>query len=93
MIIGACENYAVQVISGKIDPSRYLATWSNGDTAYQNIFTVSNRCDFARYGFKQGQEFSFLLSDTAIGQTCAQCDIYIAVPNVGNTITSVQPIP
>ena len=93
VINGACGNYVIQVISGKIAPSRYLASWSNGDTTYTNVFTVRDRCHFGQNGVKQNQKFSFLLSDTAVVQTCMVCDIYVAVPNVSNWITDVQPMP
>jgi hypothetical protein len=93
VIDGVCGNYAVQVISGKIDSSRLLASWLDGDTTYTNVFTVANRCNFGGYGLKQGQEFSFQLSDSAIVQSCAICDIYVAVPNVANTVIDVQPMP
>lgn len=92
VVDGACGNYAVQVISGRIDPARIVASWPDGDTTYTNVFTVANRCNFGGYGLKQGQEFSFQLSDSAIAQDCMVCDIYVAVPNVANTVINVQPV-
>ncbi|HWB93071.1 MAG TPA: hypothetical protein VG605_14510, partial [Puia sp.] len=93
VITGPCENYAIQLISGNIDSSKIMALWRNGDSTYTNVFSVSNRCTFARYGLKRGDKFSFLLNDSLDVQTCMQCEIYIALPPVWNTVTGVQPIP
>jgi len=90
---GACANYVVQLISGKIDSSKIAASWYNGDTTYTNVFSVSNRCDFGGNGLKAGDKFSFLLNDTVIVQNCMVCDIYVNVPNVYNTVSGVQRIP
>jgi hypothetical protein len=93
VINGACGNYAVQVISGNIDPSRLLASWTDGDTTYTNVFAVNNRCNFGQYGLKQGESFSFLLNDSLVVQTCMSCEIVVPVPDVSNTVTGVEPLP
>ena len=93
VVNGACDNYAVQLISGNIDPTKIVASWPDGDTTYTNVFSVNNRCDFGGYGLKLGDKFSFLLNDTVIVQNCMVCDIYVNVPNIYNTVTGVQRIP
>ena len=89
----ACGNYAVEVVSGNIDPAKVVAVWKQPGTGnvYSKVFAVSDACVFGQSGIKTGELFSFSLSDSTIVQNCMSCDIAVALPPVSNAVVNVRP--
>jgi len=83
-----CSQYTIQLVSGDMDPARYLKSWKNpsNDSVYHNVFSLKNYCDFSKLGIHRGETFQFtLVPDTAV-QDCAVCEIYSPTPSLSNSI-------
>ena len=94
-VIGSiCSQYTIQLISGDMDPSRYLKTWKNAqnDSTYHNVFAVSNFCYFSTQGLQKGDTFQFRLLHDSTKESCAVCLIYEPTPDVQNTIKVIQAV-
>ena len=89
-----CSQYTIQLISGDMDPARYLKTWKNTqtDSIYHNVFSVSNYCDFGKQGLQKGDIFQFRLLHDGPAQSCVACLIYEPTPDVHNTIKVIQTV-
>ena len=87
-----CSQYTIQLISGDMDPARYLKTWKNtqNDSTYHNVFALSNFCDFGKYGLHKGDTFQFRLLPDSHAQSCVSCLIYEPTPDVHNMIQVIQ---
>jgi len=90
LIGGVCGNYTIQLVSGDMDPSRYVKTWSSNDTVYHNVFAINNSCSFGSYGLHPGDVFKFYLITEPPVNNCALCQIYYATPPISNFIKVSQ---
>lgn len=95
VVDGPCGFYAIQVLSGNIDPSRIQRTWKyefgQTDTIYSNVFRASNICVFGGYGLSKNDTFTFRLTDSVEVQNCMICEIaWPAGLNVASTVTDVH---
>ena len=91
---GPCGNYVIQVLSGKVDPSRIVASWKPdpGDTTYTNVFKVANVCNFEGSSLAKNDIFTFRMNDTVIVNNCMVCEIYVPTPPIANTVDHVQKV-
>ena len=59
----------------------YGTNWVNSQgTAYQNVFTVKNHCDFAKAGVRVGDVFLASVVDDVEDSSCAVCLGYMETP-------------
>jgi hypothetical protein len=79
-IKGACMNYTIKLLEGKLDTTLLVKNWTNESTgkSYSNVFKLGSRCSFPE-DILEGQEFYFVLDTTTI-QNCAVCMVYYPVP-------------
>ena len=79
-IKGICSNYTISLVSGEIDTSRIVASWTDENTnkTYRNVFAIGNRCDFPA-SIKEGESFYFTI-DTAAVKSCMICEAYYPTP-------------
>ena len=82
VVSALCSHFIAVVESGQVDTSR-VTTWKDEsrNATFNNAFTVGTRCNFASLGLKEGDRFSFELSDNEIKETCAVCMAYYPVPD------------
>lgn len=87
-----CSQYTIQLVSGDMDPARYVKTWkhSMNDSVYHNVFAVSNFCYFSKQGLEKGDTFQFNLLPDSAKESCVVCLIYEPTPPVSNTIRVIQ---
>ena len=87
-----CSQYTIQLVSGDMDPARYVKDWKNEqtDSVYHNVFAVANYCDFNKSGLRNGDVFQFYLLSDSTPQNCAVCLIYSPRPNLYNTIKVIS---
>ncbi|MBN8854214.1 MAG: hypothetical protein BGO55_07455 [Sphingobacteriales bacterium 50-39] len=83
-----CSQYTIQLLSGNMDPARYVKNWKNPstDSIYHNVFSLKNYCDFNRLGLHRGDTFQFSLIPDSTVQNCAVCLIYAPTPPISNSI-------
>jgi len=81
-----CSQYTIQLVSGDMDPSRYVKNWQQGDSVYHNVFAVTNYCYFSKQGLNKGDVFQFYLLPDSGQQNCVVCLIYAPRPDIYNTI-------
>lgn len=83
---GICANYTIKLLSGKMDPSKLEASWTDEHTkkTYTNVFALASPCSFPS-NLKEGDEFYFTLA--APEQNCAVCQAYYPKPSKALAIT------
>jgi len=92
-VIGSiCSQYTIQLVSGDMDPARYVKTWkhSMNDSVYHNVFALNNFCYFSTQGLQKGDVFQFKLLPDSARQSCAVCLIYEPTPPVTNSIEVIH---
>ena len=92
-VIGSiCSQYTIQLVSGDMDPARYVRTWkhSMNDSVYHNVFALNNFCYFSTLGLQKGDVFQFRLITDSAKESCAVCLIYEPTPPIYNSIKVVQ---
>lgn len=100
VIDGGCnDDGAIEVLSGQIDPSQLMASWTDpdNDSTYHNVFKctgVRNMCSLSGYDIVQGDTFRFQLDPNPQNLTCNTCAIYSnpAMPTVSNAVMNVKKI-
>ena len=87
-----CSQYTIQLVSGDMDPARYVKTWKNEqtDTTYHNVFSLSNFCYFDQQNLHRGDTFQLSLIKDSAQQTCVVCFAYSPTPPIKNTIRVVS---
>ncbi len=94
-VIGTiCSQFTVQLISGDMDPSRYVGTWKNTmtDSVYHKVFAVRNYCYFGARGLQKGDVFQFTVEADSARENRVVCLIYEPTPPVSNTVKVIQTI-
>lgn len=92
VIGGICSQYTIQLVSGDMDPARYVKTWKNDmtDSTYHNVFGLSNYCYFDQQNLHTGDTFQFYLVKDSVQQSCVVCFAYAPTPPIKNTIRVVS---
>jgi hypothetical protein len=83
-----CSHYVVQVTSGKLDTAYVTNGWADEkrNKTYDNVFTVGNRCGFAKAGLKEGDEFEFSFDKNPAPEDCLVCMAFYPTPPKRNVI-------
>jgi hypothetical protein len=99
VIFNGCGMSAIQVISGQIDPSRLMASWTDpdNDSVYHNVFSVGGTdiyCSLAGYGMVKGSLLQFELDPNPPALNCNMCNNSNppSVPPISNAIKAVKPV-
>ena len=89
-----CSQYTVQLISGDMDPARYVKTWknTNNDSVYHNVFAINNFCYFNTFNLQKGDVFEFNLLPDSAKENCVVCLAYEPVPPISNTVKVIQTV-
>ncbi len=89
-----CGHYVVQLIAGKIDNDKLAINWHDDkrNATYPQSFKVANVCSFGKDGLKEGDEFTFTVSDSPEKEQCAVCLAYYPVPSQSLTISNIKKI-
>ena len=89
-----CSQYTVQLISGDMDPARYVKTWknTNNDSVYHNVFAINNFCYFNTFNLQKGDVFEFNLLPDSAKENCVVCLVYEPVPPISNTVKVIQTV-
>lgn len=87
-----CGHYVVQLIAGNIDTNKLAINWHDDKrgATYPQSFKVANVCSFGKEGLKEGDEFTFSVSNTPEKEQCAVCLAYYPVPTQSLTIDSIK---
>ncbi|HYC29843.1 MAG TPA: hypothetical protein VEB42_13515 [Chitinophagaceae bacterium] len=85
-----CMNYTVSIVSGNMDTSRYVASWTDEHSgkSYKNVFALGSRCNFPAT-INEGDEFYFVIDSSTV-QDCAVCMMYYPVPSKQLNIRVIQ---
>jgi hypothetical protein len=89
----ACNQYAVQLLNGEIDPGHIEKTWKDPLTGniYTNVFTVLNNCDSPFNGFSTGDLFKFSIDNSIMPSlSCLVCQFKIPLPPASNSVINVR---
>jgi hypothetical protein len=83
---GICGQYVVQLMSEPADGISYAKQWTDSmaQKSYENVFTVSNPCNFPA-SIKEGDTFNFTITSEA-DAPCIQCRAYTPTPSQRNNI-------
>ena len=92
-IKGMCMNYVIKVLEGDTKALNMESSWTDESDGkvYQNVFALSNKCNFPE--LKEGDEFYFTVTSTD-DTNCNVCLAYRPVPATkNNIIVSKTPCP
>lgn len=87
-----CGHYVVQVMDAKLDGALVANGWRDDkrNKTYDNVFTVSNRCGFAKANLYEGAEFEFMFDKNPPPEDCLVCMTYYPTPDKKNIIRVLQ---
>ena len=94
-VVGSiCSQYTIQLISGDMDPARYVKNWkhSGNDSVYHNVFALNNFCYFNTLHLQKGDVFEFRLLPDSAKESCVVCLAYEPTPPISNTIKVIQTV-
>ena len=94
LLTGVCSQYMVQLVSGDLDPSKYVAAWEHpvNHKIYHNVFAIRNECYFGTTNVNIGDVFQFTVEADSARENCVVCFIYEPTPPVSNTVKVIQTI-
>lgn len=78
---GICGQLVVRIMSVNKDGLRYEAGWTDSSTGlvYENVFAVSNSCEFPA-SIQEGDLFNFYRVSSPGILTCVVCQAFTPVP-------------
>ena len=79
-IKGICSNYTIKVLEGKIDTTKFAASWTDetASKSYSNVFALNSPCSFPK-DIEQGDEFYFTITEGG-DKNCNVCMAYYPTP-------------
>ncbi len=86
-----CSHYVVAIIEGNADTSMVANQWRDDkrQTTYDNVFTVSNRCDFPA-NLNEGDVFEFTFDPNPSPQNCMVCMAFYPTPPKSSAVKIQQ---
>jgi hypothetical protein len=86
VVKGLCSQYVIQVIGSDTSELATDAVWNDPETGktYNNVFTVSNYCDFP--AMEVGETFTFRINQEKPILYCIICAAIRATPTAKNSI-------